>query len=60
MKGKHQDIQKRLLDINSKAFYTPCGCHNLNIVLCDLINLSPKAIFLVLQWIYSLLENFTK
>ena len=32
MKGKHQGVPKRLLDINSRAFYTPCGCHNLNLV----------------------------
>ncbi|KAL4626040.1 hypothetical protein ACB092_05G066900 [Castanea dentata] len=25
MKGKHQGVQKRLLDINPRAFYTPCG-----------------------------------
>jgi len=30
MKGKHQGVQKRFLDINPRAFYTPCGCHNLN------------------------------
>ncbi|KAL4597957.1 hypothetical protein ACB092_11G025900 [Castanea dentata] len=30
---KHQGVQKRLLDINSRAFYTPCGCHSLNLVL---------------------------
>ena len=45
MKGKHQSVQKRLFDINSRAFYTLCGCHNLNLVLCDLANLCPKAFF---------------
>ncbi|XP_050369399.1 uncharacterized protein LOC126787590 [Argentina anserina] len=25
MKGKHQGVQKKLLDINPIAFYTPCG-----------------------------------
>ena len=45
MKGKHQGVQKRLLDINSRAFYTSCDCHNLNLVLCDLANLCPKALF---------------
>ena len=62
MKGKHQGVQKRLLDINSRAFYTLCGCHNLNIILCDLANLCPKAIsfFGVLQRIYSLFASSTK
>ena len=31
MKGKKQRVQKRILDINPKAFYRPCGCHNLNL-----------------------------
>uniref|UniRef100_K4C0D2 DUF4371 domain-containing protein n=1 Tax=Solanum lycopersicum TaxID=4081 RepID=K4C0D2_SOLLC len=29
MKGKHQGVQKRLLDINPRLIYTPCGCHSL-------------------------------
>ena len=44
MKGKHNGVQKRLLDINPRAFYTPCGCHNLNLVLCDIANSCPRAI----------------
>ena len=28
MKGKHQGVQKRFLDINPRSFYTPCGCHS--------------------------------
>ncbi|KAL5573791.1 hypothetical protein UlMin_023388 [Ulmus minor] len=35
MKGKHQGVQKRLLEINPRALYTPCGCHSLNLVICD-------------------------
>ncbi|KAM4115680.1 hypothetical protein ACJW30_04G169000 [Castanea mollissima] len=51
MKGKKQGVQKRILDINSKAFYTPCGCHNLNLVLCDMANSCPKAIsFFGVRW----------
>jgi hypothetical protein len=26
---KIDEHQRRLIDINSKAFYTPCGCHSL-------------------------------
>ena len=65
MKGKKQAVQKRILDINSKAFYTPCGCHNLNLVLCDMAN--AISLFGVVQGIYTLfssstkaMENFTK
>jgi hypothetical protein len=55
-------VQKRLLDINPKAFYIPCGCHNLNIVLCDIVNSCPKAIsfFEIVQRIYTLFASSTK
>ncbi|XP_070054802.1 uncharacterized protein [Nicotiana tomentosiformis] len=33
MKGKYQGVQKRLLDINPRSFYIPCGCHNLNLLI---------------------------
>ena len=38
MKGKQQGVKKRLLDINLRAFYTPCECHSLNLVICDMAN----------------------
>ena len=62
MKGKQQGVQRRLLEINPRAFYTPCGCHNLNLVLCDMANSCPKAIsfFGVVQRIYSLFSSSTK
>jgi hypothetical protein len=55
-------VQKRLLDINPKAFYTPCGCHSLNFVLCDIINSYPKAIFFfgIVQRINTLFASSTK
>ena len=62
MKGKHQGVQKRFLDINPRAIHTPCGCHSLNLVLCDMANYCPKAIsfFGVIQCIYILLSSSTK
>ena len=33
MKGKHKGVQAHILRTNSRAFFTPCGCHNLNLVL---------------------------
>ncbi|XP_050915352.1 uncharacterized protein LOC127130376 [Lathyrus oleraceus] len=50
MQGKHQGVQKRFLDMNPRAFYTPCGCHSLNLTLCDMTNsynvkgLTPKSL----------------
>ncbi|XP_028085424.1 zinc finger MYM-type protein 1-like [Camellia sinensis] len=62
MKEKHKGVQKRLLEINPRAFYTLCGCHSLNLALCDMANSCPKAIsfFGVLQRIYLLFSSSTK
>ncbi|XP_050383959.1 uncharacterized protein LOC126800607 [Argentina anserina] len=62
MKGKHQGVQKKLLDINSRALYTPCGCHCLNLTLCDVANSCTKAVdfFGVLQRLYTLFAGSTK
>ncbi|KAL9294263.1 putative ribonuclease H-like superfamily [Arabidopsis thaliana] len=43
MKGKHQRVQKRLLDINSKALYMPCACHSLNLLVSDMAHSCVKA-----------------
>jgi hypothetical protein len=62
MKGKHQGVQKQLLDINPRAFYTPCGCHSLNLTLSDMISSCAKAtsFFSAVQPIYSLFSSSTK
>ncbi|XP_042465822.1 uncharacterized protein LOC122048298 [Zingiber officinale] len=62
MKGKHKGVQRRLLEINLRAFYTPCGCHSLNLALCDMVNCCPQAMsfFGVIQRIYTLFSSSTK
>ncbi|KAK4596796.1 hypothetical protein RGQ29_014721 [Quercus rubra] len=62
MKGKRQGVQKIIIDINPRAFYTLCGCHNLNLVLCDVANSCPKAIsfFGLVQRIYALFSSSPK
>lgn len=35
MKGKNVGVQKRILDLNPRAFYVPCGSHSLNLVVND-------------------------
>lgn len=62
MKGKHQEVQKRFLDISSRSFYISCGCHSLNLLLCDMANCCPKvtSFFGVLQRIYTLFSSSTK
>ena len=61
MKGKNRGVQKRLLDINPRAFYTPCGCHNLNLALCDMVKSSTKAMdfFGIVQRLYCLFSPST-
>ncbi|XP_020243482.1 uncharacterized protein LOC109821730 [Asparagus officinalis] len=62
MKGKHQGVQKRLLEINPRALYMPCACHSLNLTLSDMAHSCVKAIsfFGVVQRIYSLFSSSTK
>jgi hypothetical protein len=62
MKGNKQGVQRRLLDINPKAFYTPCGSHNINLVLCDMTNSCTKVVsfFGVVQRLYTLFSSSTK
>lgn len=62
MKDKHQGVHRKLLDVNPKALYTQCGCHNLNLTLCDIANSCTKAkdFFEVLQRIYIVFSHSTK
>ncbi|KAL2524341.1 putative HAT dimerization domain [Abeliophyllum distichum] len=62
MSGRHKGVQKRVIEINPRAFYTPCGCHSLNLTLCDMANCCPKAMsfFGVIQRIYTLFSSSPK
>ena len=62
MKGKLKGVQNRVLNINPRAFYTPCGCHSLNLALYDMANCCPKAtsLFGVVQRIYLLFSSSPK
>jgi hypothetical protein len=62
MKGKNQGDQKRLLDINPRAFYTACGAHSLNLTLCDMAKSCGKAkyFFGIIQRIYTIFAKSTK
>ena len=56
MKGKHSEVQARMLDINPKAVYVPCANHTLNLVVVDSANSSTEALtfFGVLTRLYSM------
>ncbi|KAJ3669507.1 hypothetical protein LUZ60_011457 [Juncus effusus] len=61
MKDKNQDVQRRLIDVNPRALYIPCGCHSLNLTLCDMAKSCPKAryFFAYVQKIYTLFSGST-
>ncbi|PVH37071.1 hypothetical protein PAHAL_6G235900 [Panicum hallii] len=59
MKGKHQGVQRKLLDVNPRLFYSACGCHSLNLTLCDMANKTcgkAKYFFGIIQRIYTTSE----
>lgn len=62
MKGKHQGVQKRLLEINSKALFMSCVCHSLNLVVSDMAHSCMKAAFSfgIVRLIYTLFSSSTK
>ena len=62
MKGKHKGLQKMLLEINPRGFYTACGAHGLNIVLCDMATTSSKVIpfFGIIQRTYCFFSSSNK
>jgi hypothetical protein len=67
MKGKHQGVQRWLLDINPRVLYMPCVCHSLNPTLCDMTKSCAKAasffgilqkIYILFSWLYQKMEGF--
>lgn len=44
MKGKKSGVQKRILDMNPRAFFVPCGAHSLNLVVNDAALWSKEAV----------------
>ena len=56
MKGKNKGVQARILAINSRASFVPCGCHSLNLVISDAASSSINSISLfgVIQRLYVL------
>jgi len=57
-----KSVQKRLLEVNSRAFYTPYGGHSLNLALCNMANSCSKSIsfFGVVKRLYTLFSSSTK
>ncbi|XP_052621147.1 uncharacterized protein LOC111916696 [Lactuca sativa] len=62
MKGKHQGVQQRMLEINPRALYMPCACHSLNLTVSDMALSCEKAVsfFGIVQRLYTLFSSSTK
>ena len=62
MKGGNKGVQKKFLDVNSRAFYSACSFHSLNLTLCDMAKNCGRAKDFVgiIQRIYTTFANSTK
>lgn len=62
MKGKDNGVQKNILNKNPLAFFLPCGCHSLNLLLCDAAKTSVKStsLFGTLGRIYTIFSASVK
>lgn len=56
MRGKNKGVQARLLQLNPRALFVPCGAHTLNLVIADAAKSSKDAIsfFGIVQKLYCL------
>jgi hypothetical protein len=61
MKAKSKGVQARLLQINKKALFVPCGAHSLNLVVSDAAKSSVKSIsfFGILSRVYNIFASST-
>ncbi|KAJ7344823.1 hypothetical protein JRQ81_000773 [Phrynocephalus forsythii] len=61
MKGKNIGLQRKILDINPRAFYVPCAAHSLNLVVNDAAKSSLEVtnFFSVVQEIYVFFSGST-
>ncbi|XP_076039330.1 zinc finger MYM-type protein 1-like [Oratosquilla oratoria] len=55
MKGKHNGVQQRVLDMNPRAFFVPCSAHSLNLVVNDAVKccLQATIFFGIVQHLYN-------
>ncbi|XP_034056012.1 uncharacterized protein LOC117535596 [Gymnodraco acuticeps] len=62
MKGKRKGVQARLLQINPRALFVPCGAHTLNLVVADGAKSSAEATsyFGYLQKLFTLFSASTQ
>ena len=62
MMGKQNGVQSRIVKEYPRAFFNPCGCHSLNLVISDAANMSVKSVSLfgVIQRLFVFFSSSTK
>ncbi|XP_025760119.1 zinc finger MYM-type protein 1-like [Oreochromis niloticus] len=62
MRGKNKGIQARLLELNPRALFVPCGAHTLNLVVADAAkgSIHATSYFGILQKLYNLFSASTQ
>ena len=62
MRGKYRGVQKRVLDINPRAFFIPCAAHSLNLMVNDAAKVNFKIVdfFSTVQPLYNFFSRSTK
>ena len=62
MRNRKKGVQARILSMERRALFMPCGCHSLNLVVSDMAKSSIVAITLfgTVQRIYVLFSSSTK
>lgn len=61
MRGHRSGVQQKILELNRRAFFTPCGNHNLNLLINDAAksSVTSKSFFGYLQQLYAFLSAST-
>jgi len=62
MRGKNKGVQSRLLEINPRALFVPCGAHSLNLLVADAAkgSIDATSYFGILQKLYNLFSASTQ
>nr|XP_047144762.1 zinc finger MYM-type protein 1-like [Hydra vulgaris] len=62
MKGVRKGVQNRILEKYPRAFYVPCACHSLNLVVNDAASSTTETTFFfsIVQELYTLFSGSTK
>ncbi|XP_065681400.1 zinc finger MYM-type protein 1-like [Hydra vulgaris] len=62
MKGVRKGVQNRILEKYPRAFYVPCACHSLNLVVNDAASSTTETTFFfsIVQELYTIFSGSTK